>query len=72
MRMTIELNKEYVAHQLCEYLNIMAINKGVADDFICYQIDGTTLKICAINDSIKKIRINQAIKDLANAEEVFA
>lgn len=25
MRMTIELNKEYVAHQLCEYLNILAI-----------------------------------------------
>lgn len=72
MRMTIELNKKYVAHQLCEYLNIMAINKGVADDFICYQVDGNTLSICAINDSIKKINIKQVINDLANAEEVFA
>lgn len=71
MRMTIELNKEYVAHQLCEYLNMLAINKGVADDFICYQIDGNTLSICAINDSIKIINVNQAIKDLANALEVL-
>ena len=71
MRMTIELNKEYVAHQLCEYLNMLATNKGVANDFICYQIDSTTLKICAINGSIKKININQAIKDLANAKEMF-
>lgn len=72
MRMTIKLNKEYVAHQLCEYLNMLAINKGIADDFICHQIDGNTLSICAINDSIKKINIKQAINDLANAEEVFA
>ena len=71
MRMTIELNKEYMAHQLCKYLNMLATNKGVANNFICYQIDSTTLKICAINDSIKVVNVNQAIKNLANVEEVF-
>ena len=71
MRMTIELNNKDYARQLCEYFNMLATNKGVADNFICYQIDSTTLKICAINGSIKKVNVNQAIKDLANAEEVF-
>lgn len=72
MRMTVELSNKDFARQLCEYLNMLAINKGVADDFICHQIDGVTLKICAVNDSIKRINVNQAIKDLANVEEVFA
>ena len=56
---------------MCEYLNMLATNKGVANDFICYQIDSTTLKICAINGSAKKVNVNQVIKDLANVEEVF-
>lgn len=72
MKMTVELTNKDYARQLCEYLNMLATNKGVANDFICYQIDSTTLKICAINCSAKKVNINQAIKDLANAKEMFA
>ena len=71
MKMTIELTNKDYARQLCEYLNMLATNKGVVNDFICYQIDSTTLKICAINGSIKKVNVSQAIKDLANTEEVF-
>lgn len=72
MTITVELNNRSFALQLCEYLNMLAMKEKVAGDFICRQIDDVTLKICAINDSIKKVNINQAIKDLANAEEVFA
>ena len=72
MRMTVELSNKDYARQLCEYLNMLAMKEKVAGDFICYQVDDVTLKICAVNNSIKKVNVNQAIKDLANAEEVFA
>lgn len=72
MRMTVELSNKDYARQLCEYLNMLATKENVAGDFICHQVDGATLKICAINNSARKVNINQAIKDLANVEEVFA
>lgn len=69
MKMTIECSTSNFARMLCEYVNVLAIKKGVADKVICYQINSNTLKFFAMN-GVKKFSVGDAIRALADAKEV--
>lgn len=69
MKMTIECSTSNFARMLCEYINILAVKKGVADKVICYQINSNTLKFFAMN-GVKCFSVGDAIRELAKAKEV--
>lgn len=70
MKMTIECSTKNFARMLCEYINVLAVKKGVADKVICYQINSNTLKFFAMNGD-KCFNVSDAIRALAGAEEVY-
>ena len=69
MKMTIECTTVDFARMLCEYINVLAIKKGVADKVICYQINSNTLNFFAMN-GVKRFSVGDAIRALADAKEV--